>query len=88
MYGKHSHRVFTVNRDNKLCVTEANDGGVWSATQQLVVTIPSSSAAATALAAQAPQVRVYLQIAAGQICEWGTNDGMNYQQFQNPLPTN
>ncbi|RPB03020.1 hypothetical protein L873DRAFT_272580 [Choiromyces venosus 120613-1] len=87
-YGRDDHRVFTIDRDNKLCVTEFNTGGnAWSQTKQLTDTIPSPPAAAVPVSGNGPWVRVYVQSAAGQITEWGTNDGKNYQEMRNPLPT-
>jgi len=86
--GKDQHRVFTIDRDNKLSVTEWNTGTGWSATKQLTNAIPFSPAAATPVAGSTQSVRVYLQNNSSQIAEWGTDDGKNYKQYQKDLPTN
>jgi len=62
------------------------DGSSWAQTSQLTDALPRTTAAATAITDDIPIVRVYLQIAGGQIAEWGTNDGMTYSLMQNPLP--
>jgi len=85
-YPNVNHRIFTIDRDNKLCVTEY-DTSSWAQTKQLTDTIAFSPAAAI-LVAGSTRVRVYTQIASGQIAEWGTNDGKTYLQFQKSLPTN
>jgi len=85
-YPNVNHRIFTLNRDNKLCVTEY-DASSWGQTKQLTDTIAFSPAAAT-LVAGSTRIRVYTQIASGQIAEWGTNDGKTYSFMANPLPTN
>jgi len=81
-----NHRIFTIDRHNKFCVTEFANGA-WAPTKQLTNTIVFSPVAAT-LIAGASRIRIYIQIAPGQIAEWGTNDGKNYSVMQNPLPTN
>jgi len=87
-YGKDDHRVFTIDRDNNLCVTEWNNGGnAWGKTKQLTMTIPFSPAAATPVVGVIPWVRVYVQINSQEIAEWGTNDGKTYSLMANPLPT-
>ena len=85
-YPNVNHRIFTVDRDNTLCVTEY-DTSSWGETKQLTKTIALSTAAAT-LVAGSTRIRVYTQIASGEIAEWGTNDGANYSLMANPLPTN
>lgn len=88
-YGKDDHRVFTVDRDNKLCVTAFNTGSNnWEPTKQLTVVIPKSPAAAVPVPGNAPWVRVYVQVTPGQVTEWGTNDGKNYSLMASQLPTN
>ncbi|PWW76044.1 hypothetical protein C7212DRAFT_363917 [Tuber magnatum] len=70
-YGKDDHRVFTIDRDNRLCLTEFNTGdNSWSKTRTLLDTIPSSPAAAVLVAGKPPFVRIYLQTRGGQITEW------------------
>jgi len=90
--GKLMHRVFTIDRDNKLCVTEgSNDASSWTQTKQLTMTIPSSPAAAAAIPvanSYSQLIRVYIQTNPGQISEWGANDGRNYQLLRSQLPTN
>jgi len=63
------------------------DASSWGQTKQLTDTIAFSPAAAT-LVAGSTRIRVYTQIASGQIAEWGTNDGKTYSLMANPLPTN
>lgn len=87
--GRVMRRVFSIDRDNKLCVTEWNDDArSWSQTKQLTMAISSSPAAATIISPYTPCIRVYIQINPGQISEWATNDGESYRGFQSPLPTN
>jgi len=85
---KDQHRVFTIDRDNKLCVTEFNTDGGWTATKQLTEAIPFSPAAATWVAGSTQSVRAYVQVAPGQIAEWGSDVGKTYKQYQTSLPTN
>ncbi|KAI5839941.1 hypothetical protein DFP73DRAFT_560864 [Morchella snyderi] len=87
-YGKGDHRVFTVDRDNKLCVTESIIGTEgWREMKQLTTVIPQSSVAAALLPGSVPRVRVYLQVAPGQIAEWGTDDWRNYSLMRAQLPS-
>ena len=86
-YPDINHRVFTIDRNNKLCVTEYVTGSGWAQTKELTDTIAFSPAAAT-LVAGSNRIRIYTQIAPGQIAEWGTDDGKNYSLMKNPLPTN
>ena len=85
-YPNVNHRVFTIDRHNKLCVTEF-DSKTWGQTKQLTGTIVSSPIAAT-LVAGSNRIRMYLQNTPFQITEWGTDNGTTYSQMQNPLPTN
>lgn len=88
-YGKDDHRVFTVDRDNELAVTEFNTGAnSWGASKKLTGVIPFSPAAAVPVPGNEPWVRVYTQKNPSEITEWGTNDGKTYQQMANKLPTN
>ncbi|KAH8144365.1 uncharacterized protein LAJ45_11654 [Morchella importuna] len=88
-YGRDDHRGFTVDRENKLCVTEFNAGSNnWQPTKQLGPVIPQSALAAVPVPGNVPWVRIYVQTSPGQIAEWGTNDGKNYSLMASQLPTN
>lgn len=64
-------------------ITGTND---WGETKQLTTVIPQSSVAAVMISANLPQVRIYTQVAPGQISEWGTDDGKNYSLMRAQLP--
>lgn len=79
--------MYTVDRDNKLCVTDSIAGTKnWGETKQLATVIPQSSVVAVMVSASLPRVRVYTQVAPGQIAEWGTDDGRNYSLMRAQLP--
>jgi len=85
-YPNDNHRIFTIDRNNKLCVTEYHSKS-WAQTKQLTGTIVSSPIAAT-LVAGSNRIRMYLQNTPFKNTEWGTNDGTTYSQMQSSLPTN
>ncbi|KAH8151396.1 uncharacterized protein LAJ45_04598 [Morchella importuna] len=63
-YGDDNRKVYTVDRDNKLCVTDSITGtNDWGETKQLTTVIPQSSVAAVMISANLPQVRIYTQVA-------------------------
>lgn len=89
-YGKDSHSVFTVTKDNKLAVTQfKGPANSWESSKVIANQIPFSSLAAVAVAGEGepePAVRVYGQKNASQITEWGTYDGKDYKEIVNALP--
>jgi len=88
-YGTGSHRVFTVNSHNRLCVTEFNSGeDNWSKTRAITRTIPSSPTTTISAIGDPVPVRVYFQVQGSQITEWGTdNDMEDYDVITESVPT-
>ncbi|CUS07208.1 unnamed protein product [Tuber aestivum] len=83
-----SHRVFTVNSHNRLCITECGSGDDWSNTRTITRTMPSSPTTAVSAIGDPVPVRVYFQVQGSQITEWGTdNDMVDYDVITESVPT-
>lgn len=89
-FGKDSHRVYSITRDNKLVVT-AFDGPAnnWKPTAPITDQIPFGSLGAIPVAGEGepePAVRIYNQRKPCEITEWGTYDGNTYKEIIPSLP--